>query len=336
MRLAERLNQSGRLSKVYSRKNSDGGNFGDLTIIDLKSSRALGAAWKFLRLVGNDPAGTFFLTLGYVNLSPLLRLRRARSRIILRIGSILSAEASYRSRLSRLRYFAATRLACRFADCIIVQGVYMRDDLLEHIPSAKPKVQIIYNPIENELWEHSPSAAAPIACPYIFCAATFKPEKAFDVLLPAYASSSARHVRKLVIAGVAADDKEFTALMEVNGLSEYEVVRLGFIASPYDWIAHADLCVLTSRYEGFSNFLLEAGSLGKLIVATLCPGGNAELFNMYRNVISVPVDDRRALSNSLAAPRNDIPRSDARKRLHVFEPATVHDKYLRALSAQSE
>ena len=41
---------------------------------------------------------------------------------------------------------------------------------------------------------------------------------------------------------------------------------LGFRKDTYDLIQHADLCVLTSKYEGFSNYLLEAAALGKRVV----------------------------------------------------------------------
>jgi glycosyltransferase involved in cell wall biosynthesis len=205
----------------------------------------------------------------------------------------------------------------------------MRADLLTLMPWAGSKVCIIHNFIEDELWGYSPYPTPPIAEPYIFIAAGFRPEKAFDILLPALKRVNCR--RKLVIAGIGPDDAAFQNLRNSAGLSAEDVRCLGFVASPYHWIAHADLCVLPSRYEGFSNFLLEAGALGKRVVATSCPGGNAEFFEAYKNVIPVPVDDIAALATALEAPRADMDRLEARRRLVTFERETVLAEYMRAL-----
>jgi glycosyltransferase involved in cell wall biosynthesis len=134
-----------------------------------------------------------------------------------------------------------------------------------------------------------------------------------------------------VIAGVSPDDGAFAELVTSEGLKDAEVVPLGFVPRPYAWIAHADLCVLTSRYEGFSNFLLEAAAMGKRIVATDCPGGNAELLRCYGNGTLVPQDDPEAISEALAEPRRDLPLDIARSRLEQFGWPTIFNEYCEAL-----
>ncbi len=134
-------------------------------------------------------------------------------------------------------------------------------------------------------------------------------------------------MRRLVVAGVAPDDAGYNALMRVNGLGDEDVVRLGFVTDPYRWIAHAEVCILASRYEGFSNFLLESAALGKRIVATDSPGGNAEMFSHYPNVVAVPPDDVTALAAALGTARADIPRESARKHMYPFEQSRVYARY---------
>jgi glycosyltransferase involved in cell wall biosynthesis len=330
LHLAARLAAEDRLSRIYTGTGAGAEAFPDLDIVPLGAQRALGAAAGLARASGSDPARTFLLTLGYVNLAPVLRLRRPRSRIVIRIGSIVSTESSYRSRASRLRYLAALRLACLSADVIVAQGTYMAEDLAAHVPAARRKLRVIHNFVEPELWDFVPSKR-PLRAPYLFCAASFKPEKAFDVLLDAYGRSPARANRKLVVAGVAPDDAAFRALMAAKGLEDEEVVRLGYVPAPYNWAAHADLCVLASRFEGFSNFLLESAALGKRIAATGCPGGNAELFSHYDNAVVVPVNDAAALAAALSSPRRDLPRSAARSALARFEYDGIYENYLSAL-----
>jgi glycosyltransferase involved in cell wall biosynthesis len=52
---------------------------------------------------------------------------------------------------------------------------------------------------------------------------------------------------------------------------------LGFKDNPYKYMAQADLLVLSSRYEGLPNVVLEANACGLPVVAYNCPGGTREI-----------------------------------------------------------
>ena len=330
MRLARLLEERKQLSRIYTGSAPKIDTLGAMQVAALNAENAFGAVIPFQRLVRTDDARSFLLTANYAALAPALRIVRPRARIVVRIAGILSSEMKALRCVSRIRYWTVMALACAFADCIVVQGKEMRADVGTLYPWAIRKILLISNLIEDDLWTHK-VVSSPIDGPYIFCAATFRPVKAFDTLLKAFAHSPARRARKLVIAGVERSNPELCQLMAENGLSESEVVALGFVDRPYDLIANADLCVLASRYEGFSNFLLEAAAFGKLIVATACPGGNRELFGLYRNAILVGVDDVEALAQAIAAKRNDIPRQQARSHLSCFESSKVMKEYLGAL-----
>ena len=330
MNIAKGLQETGLLSRIYTSDCRGADAFDGMNIVPLPGRRALASAVPFAWKAAQDDAGSFLLTLGAMNFAPFLRIRRRDARIVLRVGSIVGAEASFRSFVPRQRYLAAIRTACRAADVIVVQGMYMRDDLLQLMPACAGKVRIIYNFVEQELWTHS-SCSVPLQSPYIFIAAGYKPEKGFDILIPAYARSAARGKRKLVVAGVMPDDAAFSALLRSWHIGPEEVIRLGYVPRPYDWIYNADLCVLPSKYEGFSNFLLECGALGKKIVATTCFGGNEEFFRLYRHVTPVGVSDVEGLAAALAEPRIDLERTAARKRLFQFARSAVQAAYVQAL-----
>lgn len=329
--LAMFLQQEGLLSRVYAGSRVGAERMPGIEVVDLRASRASAAIRRLRKALEGDPAQTFLLTLGYVNLAPLLRLLRPRAHIVLRIGNTLTPELRTLGRAQRMRYRLALAMAARFADRIIVQCDYMGKDLAKHLPGVAPKLAVVYNNVEDDLWGYQAAAERTLAEPYMFTAASFKPQKAHDVLLAAFARSVARKAgTRLVVAGVAPDDPGYDALLLGNGLTGQEVIRLGFIGDPYRWIAHAEFCVLASRYEGFSNFLLESAALGKRIIATDCPGGNAELFAHYHNAICVPPDDVEALARALGSRRADMPRDDARKLMYPFEKSPVYARY-RAL-----
>ena len=64
-------------------------------------------------------------------------------------------------------------------------------------------------------------------------------------------------------------------------------------------MARADLFVLSSRYEGFGNVLVEALACGCPIVATNCVGGPADILEGGRFGRLVPVGDIGAMAQAI-------------------------------------
>jgi glycosyltransferase involved in cell wall biosynthesis len=287
--------------------------------------------FSFLRAVRQDNAGTFLLSLGFINLAPFLRLARPRARIVLRLGNTVSPEVAGLGTFARLRYLTGARAACRAADKVIVQCAYMGKDAIERLRVPEAKIEAIYNPIEAALLERPADPDRPIATPYIFIAATLKAQKDLDSLLAGFVRAANPTGRKLVIAGIAPDDAEFAAMCRRHGLGPEKVTCLGFLPDIYPYIEHAEICVLTSVFEGFSNFLLECAALGKHIVASDSPGGNRELFAHYDNAEMFPVGDADRLAVLLDTPRRDIPLGQARALLQAFRFAKIYARYCEVL-----
>jgi len=50
-----------------------------------------------------------------------------------------------------------------------------------------------------------------------------------------------------------------------------------FMENPFKIISQSDIFILSSRFEGLPNVLLEAASLKKFIISTNCPTGPKEI-----------------------------------------------------------
>jgi len=61
-------------------------------------------------------------------------------------------------------------------------------------------------------------------------------------------------------------------------------------------MAHAQVFLLSSRYEGWPNVLVEAMACGCPVVATDCDTGPKEILGDNEHGLLVPVDDHEAMA----------------------------------------
>ena len=334
--LVKELVRRGEISKVYVGSRCEASDALDCEVVILGGRRASQGLFNFLKIVKQDPAESFMLTLGYINFTPFLRLLRPNARIVVRIGNTPTPEIVGLSQIARFRYLISTRFATHMATEVVAQCNFMATDLWSLLGIRKTKIRVIYNPIEPSLVDWPEYGTTPISGPYLFVAATFKPQKDLETLISGFARSENKFGRKLVIAGVAPDDTSFMQLLDSYHLNRQQVLCLGFRKDTYDLIRGSDLCILTSKYEGFSNFLLEAAAFGKRIVATDCPGGNAELFHCYHNASTFPVGDHERLAELIEQPRQDVARSAAISALESFSFDTFIHKFCAVLGVHTD
>jgi glycosyltransferase involved in cell wall biosynthesis len=124
-------------------------------------------------------------------------------------------------------------------------------------------------------------------------------QKGFDLLIRAFAKCKDTHPTwSLKIIGDGTERPELIRLASVNAISDRMVID-SVTEHPEDAFRSADLFVLSSRYEGFPNVLLEAMAFGLPVVSYECPSGPAEIIRHGFDGILVSPENVAGLSDAI-------------------------------------
>jgi glycosyltransferase involved in cell wall biosynthesis len=152
---------------------------------------------------------------------------------------------------------------------------------------------------------------SPDGRPLLVNVARFTYAKDHTTLLHAFARVRTARPSTLVLVGSGEDEAHVRALCTRLDLDR-DVVFAGFTRNPYRVLARATVSVLSSRFEGLPNSVIESMALGIPVVSTACPYGPLELLGGRddRGVL-VPVGDPIALADAIVALLDDEPRRRA-------------------------
>ncbi len=124
-------------------------------------------------------------------------------------------------------------------------------------------------------------------------------QKGFDNLLQAFQLIAPHHPDwHLLILGEGELQAELEQMRRLLGLVQ-QVSFLGLVQNPFDILKQAQLFVLSSRFEGFGNVMVEALACGLPVVATDCPSGPSEIVRNGIDGLLVPNEDINALAAAL-------------------------------------
>ncbi len=256
-------------------------------------------------------------------------LRAHRPAVLLSSLSQLAWVASIACRLSR----TATRCVCREENTLskvldtvnplqawlrlwllrhccagrpfICPSLQAAEDLAQNLGASVPQIRMIPNPVIDS--DFILRVRDEVGHPWfasgnhkvILAVGRLHRQKGFDSLLDAFAQVWVRRKdARLLILGEG--DERSALEQQRHRLGLDGVVEMpGYVANPLPYMAKADVFVLSSRWEGLGNVLIEALACGTRVVATDCPSGPREILEHGRYGRLVPPGDPTTLANAL-------------------------------------
>jgi glycosyltransferase involved in cell wall biosynthesis len=206
-----------------------------------------------------------------------VRSARAGTRYVISQQTPLSAflgDADYHWRrpAHRALFTAVARTVYRRADLVAATSKGVADDLVANYGVARERTAVVPNPIdiadvERQACEPLPADLRSDGQPTIVTAGRLAEAKNLPLLVESLRALAGRRPFRAWILGQGDLEADLRTRLRAAGL-EHRVSLLGFQPNPFKFMAGADVFVLTSKYEGFGNVLIEAMASGVPVVAT--------------------------------------------------------------------
>lgn len=278
----------------------------DVEVVECGKGRVRSAWAPLIRLVRRAKPRVVFTAQGHMNLVTRLAMPffPPGTRVVARETNIPSRKIAH-GEAPRL-FGPLYRLLYPGFQAVVCQSEEMLRDMVDTFGLPEHKARRIPNPVDTERVRELARQGNSILPrdsrddrPQLVAMGRLTRQKGFDLLLSALALLP-RPRPLLTILGAGSLESELKAQARRLGL-EKDARFTGFVDAPYATLAAADLFVLSSRYEGFPNALLEAMALGTPAVAFACPGGVEEIIRPGINGWLAPAEDVQALAALLLA-----------------------------------
>ena len=313
----------------------------DVEFIDLNCQRVRYALPKIIALIWKLRPDVVFSTLGHLNLAlALLKPFLPRHpRYIARETNILSQAlaASGNHWLWQFMY----RFFYNNHDVVVCQSQDMLDDLVANWALSKERAVLIYNPVDVERIHRLVAGTHPnnffefekdSVHIQLVAAGRLVNQKGFDLLIEALALLSSSQVR-LTILGAGPLRANLERLAQALGVAD--LVRFkGFQTNPYAWFARADAFVLSSRYEGFPNVVLESLACGTSVIAVPAPGGTNEILDNIPQCVIAEENSPLALADAIGVWMRGSRAQVPEEAIAPYRLSTIVPRYERLLEGK--
>jgi len=299
---------------------------------------------RIARILARIGCDGLIATLPHANLAATLAifLNGQRQVLILREANDPIIASRHAQGWSKRLAYRLIPLTHRLADSVVCISRGVAESLRTGFGVPAHKMRVIYNPA---LDEDTPRLAAETPehawCgdggpPVFIAVGRLETQKGFDVLIRAFALIAERRPMRLLILGEGPLRSELEAQIRAAGLSD-RVALPGFVRNTLACMRQSKVFVLSSRWEGLGNVVIESLAAGTRVVATDCRSGPREILANGLFGTLVPVDDASALGAAMLAALDTDPGDPVHLSLHLGQFTVEHavTAYVHALNSHA-
>lgn len=311
-----------------------------IPVVRLAGGRLLRSIPAIAAWLRKNPTDTLFTTEPACNVVAILAAKLSGSsvRTVIREGlfpSVARRDSPYAA--TRLAYMLSQFVYHR-ADAIIAIAADMASDLAKVARVDPARITTIaVNPVVTpQLLEATKAPTehpwlGDSASPVILGVGRLEAQKDYRTLIEAFCLLRQTRPCRLLIFGEGSERKMLEDLSERSGFKD-DIALPGHFSKPFSAMAACDVFVLSSRYEGLPNVLVEAMACGAPVVATDCPSGPFDVLEGGQHGPLVPVGDAQAMAAAIGALLESPPdRSRLKQRGLDFTVERSLDLYLPSL-----
>ncbi len=275
-------------------------------LVDLGSKKTFFSVWKLRGYLHKNKPDVLLSGLDNANIVSSLAMRMAKANTKHIIALHTNLKQSYlrpRTKLHRF-YPAMMRRLFPHADHFVAVSECVAKQSGNFLGLTNDRIEVIYNPVINSKIKEK--ALESVEHPWlndhnnftIVAAGRIFEAKDYPTMLMAFAKvlPKAPHARLIILGdGKQTIRREMDKIISDEKM-EHAVDVHGFVHNPYAYIQKASLFVLSSKWEGFGNVLVEALYLNKPVISTACECGPDEILRngQFGSLVSVGKPDELA------------------------------------------
>ena len=284
-----------------------------LNVVDFKKKRITGALFPLVKYLKTAKPDILMSALTHTNIIAIaakLLLPKSKTKFVVTERNHFSSRTKNSGGKREALNTFLMPLFYPHADAVVGISKGVAQDIVTRAKITEGKIGYIHNPVATddlikeaesdqainpqiEKWINSSNT------PLLVTSGRFVDQKDHSTLIEAFALLQDEIECRLILLSEGPLQGELEDQATALGVRE-KLYFTGFIDHSLSIMKRCDLFVLSSRWEGFGNVLVEALLCGLSIVSTDCPAGPAEILEDGKYGHLVPMQDPQSLSEAMA------------------------------------